>query len=639
MKYPHLFEPFRIGSTVYRNHIFASPTGITAYSHDGGFSDAGIAYYERKAMGGAAAVCIGECQIDPAHGGRPGATVDLGKMNTVSAMSRLAAAINGHGAAASVELQHYGMYGANMGAKDGGWGPSALDVHGKMSKEMSEEQILATIKAYATAAANCKMAGFKMVTIHGAHGWLPEQFFSRWTNKRTDRWGGSLENRTRFAVAVCDAIHERCGRDFPVEFRISATEFEEGYDPEEGIGYAMALDGHADIIHVSVGIHGDGMGPTFTTSYPNMFEIEGKNVHYAAEIKKHITQSRVAAVGSMTTPAYMEEVIASGQADIVCLARGLICDPDLPNKARSGREDEIRTCLRCVSCFSSLWPSGQIHCALNPETGYEQDAQKAVQVQKQKVLVAGGGVTGMQAALTAAAMGHDVTLAEKTDKLGGAITCEEAVPFKKNLHKYLDQQRASLGKAGVKVLLNTEVTPAFVEAGNYDAVLAAIGSAAVKPKIEGIDGPTVLDAESAYLHPEKCGDKVVILGAGLVGSELAIYLTGLGKQAEILELAERMPYGGMHSRNVATQLKNASVAIHMKTAAKKITDQGVEAEDGTFYPADTVVYATGRKPLFEEAAALGVNKGTFNIIGDCDKVANILTANRAAWVIARDIGR
>ena len=172
-----------------------------------------------------------------------------------------------------------------------------------------------------------------------------------------------------------------------------------------------------------------------------------------------------------------------------------------------------------------------------------------------------------------------------------------------------------------------------------DAVLAAIGSSAVKPKIEGIDGPNVLDAESAYLHPGKCGDKVVILGAGLVGSELAIYLTGLGKQAEILEVAGRIPYGGMHSRNVAAQLKKANVEIRLSTAAKKITEKGVEAEDGAFYPADTVVYATGRRPRFEEAAALGVNKGTFNIIGDCDKVANILTANRAAWVIARDIGR
>ena len=164
-------------------------------------------------------------------------------------------------------------------------------------------------------------------------------------------------------------------------------------------------------------------------------------------------------------------------------------------------------------------------------------------------------------------------------------------------------------------------------------------SVAVKPKIEGIDGPTVLDAETAYEHPEKCGDKVVILGAGLVGSELAIYLTGLGRQAEILEVAQRMPYGGMHSRNVAAQLKKASVEIHLNTAAKKITDKGVEAGDGTFYAADTVIYATGRKPLFEEAAALGVNEGTFGIIGDCDKVANVMAANRAAWVAARDIGR
>ena len=636
MKYPHLFEPLRLGSTVLRNRIFASPTGLSDYSFDGAFSDAAVAYYARKAQGGAAAVGIGECEIDPKGGGKStGLCVDLSSFGTVAGLWRLASAITAAGAVASPELQHHGRYGV------AGLGPSEGDVHGKPCYAMTEEQILAAIEAYAASAANCKMAGCGMVTIHGGHGWLPEQFFARWTNQRTDRWGGSLENRTRFAVAVCDAIHARCGKDFPIEFRISGTEFDEGYGIDEGIQYAQTLDGHADIIHVSVGIHGDGIGSGFFKSYPNMFEQEGKNVRYAAEIKKHVSRSLVACVGGLSTPEYMEEIIASGQADIVAVARGLICDPDLPNKARSGREGEIRHCVRCLSCFSNLFPSGRILCALNPETGRELEAEKALPFAPRRVLVAGGGIAGMQAALSAAEQGHAVTLCEKSDRLGGAITCEEAVPFKANLAAYLRLQEENLEKAGVRVLLNTEVTPEFVEQGEYDGVIAALGSEATVPPIPGIEGENVLSAEEAYRSPEKCGKRVVILGAGLVGTELAVYLHSLGKEPVILELAGAMRMDGafMHGSIVRIELEQRRIPVHLRTAAARIDRDGVTAEDGCFFPADTVVYATGRRPNFEEAAALSTAAPAFAFAGDCTSVKNIMNATKTGWQAGRSIGR
>ena len=636
MKYPHLFEPVKLGSTVLRNRIFASATGLSDYSFDGAFSDTAVAYYARKAQGGAAAVAIGECEIDPKGGGKStGLCVDLSSFGTVAGLWRLANAITAAGAVCSPELQHHGRYGvAALGPSDG-------EDHGKPCHAMTEEQILATIKSYAAAASNCKMAGCGMVTVHGGHGWLPEQFFAEWTNQRTDRWGGSLENRTRFAVAVCDAIHERCGRDFPIEFRISGTEFEDGYGVDEGIQYAMALDGHADIIHVSVGLHGSGIGPGFFKSYPKMFVKEGKNVHFAAEINKHIKQSLVACVGGMSTPEYMEEVIASGQADIVAIARGLICDPDLPNKARSGREDEIRHCVRCLSCFSNLFPSGRILCAMNPETGRELEAGQVPPQTMKKVLVAGGGIAGMEAALTAARQGHDVTLCEKSDHLGGAITCEEAVPFKANLTSYLIRQEEALLREGVRVKLNTEVTPEFIEEGGYEAVVAALGSEAAVPSIPGIDGKTVLPAEEAYRSPEKCGQKVVILGAGLVGTELAIYLHSLGKEPTVLELAPMMRMDGafMHGSIVRMELEKRRIPVHLRTAAKRIDPDGVTTEDGCFFPADTVVYATGRKPNYEEAAALSAASPSFAFAGDCTGVKNIMNATKTGWQAGLNIGR
>ncbi len=318
-------------------------------------------------------------------------------------MGVIADKINRHGALASAELQHCGRYGAM------GLGPSAGIVDGRETRAMTEEEIIQAIRAYGEAARHAMERGFKMVTVHGGHGWLPEQFFSTATNERTDMWGGSEENRSRFAVAVCDEIHERCGRGFPVEFRISATELDFGYGLEEGIRYAMRLDGHADIIHVSAGVHGTLSNDNWLISSPGMFSPEGMLVPYAAEVKGRLKESLVATVGSLSDPAMMEEIIASGKADFVAMARQLLCDPDLPNKARAGRTEDIRTCIRCMSCWSNLLTGG-IFCALNPVTSREAELDcPAPAHDTLDVAVVGGGIAGMQAALTAAENGHRVT--------------------------------------------------------------------------------------------------------------------------------------------------------------------------------------------------------------------------------------
>ncbi|MCF0120744.1 MAG: FAD-dependent oxidoreductase, partial [Oscillospiraceae bacterium] len=458
LKYPHLFSPIKVGNVVFRNRIFASPTGYTDIKSDYTLGEQAIAYYERKASGGAASVCIGECQIDPPNSSRGGRCIDLSNPMTLNYMGRIADRITRRGAVASAELQHCGRYGGCALA------PSSGDVDGRECYEMTEQQILDTISAYGTAALNAKERGFNMVTVHGGHGWLPEQFFSRTTNSRTDSWGGSLENRARFAVAVCDEIHRRCGRGFPVEFRISAVETEFGYGLDEGIEYAMALDGHADIIHVSSGVHGTLMHDNWVISAPGMFSEEGELVKYAAAIKPHIKKSLVGTVGSLTDPAMMEDIIASGKADFVNIARGLLCDPDLPNKARAGRDDEIRTCIRCMSCWSSL-RSGGIYCALNPRTSREAELDvPAPEHENMRVAVIGGGPAGMQAALTAAECGHSVTLYEKSGELGGALACEKNVPFKSHLEKYIAFMAKNLEKAGADVRLMTEATPERLEA-------------------------------------------------------------------------------------------------------------------------------------------------------------------------------
>lgn len=467
-------------------------------------------------------------------------------------------------------------------------------------------------------------------------------------NTRSDKWGSTAENRARFAVEVCDAIHKLCGADFPVEMRISAAEASpEGYGIDEGVKMAKALDGHADIINVSCGcdIGLPKASHAFSKTHPCMFKKDGVNVEYAAEIVKHVTRSKVATVGALSSPAMMESILAAGQADFVEMARGLICDPDLPNKARDGREDEIVHCMRCFSCFSNLKSRGGFYCALNPETSRERVFSRQMPpVKKQKLLIVGGGIGGMQAALTAAENGHEVILCEKTDRLGGNIRCEEKVPFKKHLAEYIQQRERLLAKSSVEIRLNTEVTPEYALGVGADVIIAALGATPMKPGIPGIDSKNVIGAEEAYQNPERVGKSAVILGAGLVGTELAIYLKSLGKDAAILEIADKMNYGSndLHGMAILAKLEQDGIEVNFKTKAVKIDDSGVLCETPAgerYFEAETVIYAVGQKPLTEQAIALHYCARHFHVIGDCSTPRNISAATLAGKSVALDIGR
>lgn len=641
LKYPHLFEPIKVGNTIFRNRLFASPTGHIDTTLDGSPTDLMVEYYARKAKGGAASVAIGECCVDMVRGKRGRRHIDLQSTTNRAMLNRLSSAISRNGAVASLELQHAG-YSANSmsGAVGPAYSSIELEFEGKHVMAMDEDLILETIDLFADAALYAKNCGFGMVTIHGAHGWLLQQFYSPSFNTRTDRWGGSDENRARFAVAVCDAIHKKCGKNFPVEIRIGGSEIiETGYGIDEGIAIARQLDGHADIIHVSVGavIHDKS---TFDRTHPSMFRPDGCNVEFAAAIKPHIKQSYVATVGALSDPALMEEIIASGQADIVEAARALICDPDFPNKARAGKDDEIRRCMRCISCLSNLANKGDFLCALNPENNREIELQQVLPpVTPKKVLIAGGGIAGMQAALTAAENGHEVVLCEKTDKLGGAITCEEKVPFKKLLDEYIKRQIRQVEKAGVDVRLNTTVTPEYAKAQQPDVIIAALGSEAITPAVCA-NGKSI-SAEAAYIAPSLVGDTAVILGGGLVGTELAVYLASLGRKITIVEMADNYNNGGnaLHFVSVMSELKRLGVETFFNTMAAEIDERGVVCADGKIIPADTVICAAGRRPRADEAIALHDCALEFHQIGDCYNVQNIQAATSRAWTVARQIGR
>ena len=642
-KYPNLFKPIVLGRTMFKNRIFASPTGYMAQDRFGILPVEAVSYYERKAMGGAASVAIGECKVDAKFGSQSTRSVHMDDPFARSVLCQVTEAVRRQGAVCTAELSHCGLYANSVIDPPGpAFGPVAGVADGLPYSEMTEEQIWYTIDKYAKAAAFAKECGFGMVMVHGGHGWLLSQFLSPALNTRTDKWGGaSVENRARLAVEILKAVRKAVGPGFPIEFRMSGSEcFDGGYDIEEGIKIAKQIEDYVDLLHVSVGSHQNR--DAFTITHPSLFLPDGCNVQFAEAIKKNV-KCAVATVGALADPDLMEEIIATGKADVVELARGLLADPDLPKKARTGKDAEINTCMRCLNCFSALHKTGQFSCAINPKTGHEAEMKYAIPAtEKKKVLIAGGGVAGMQAALTCVERGHEVILCEKTDRLGGTLNCEENVPFKQKLSAYLSRQAKLVEQSGVEIRLNTEVNADYVKQSGADVVIAALGARPIKVPIPGIDGENVKSAEEVYYNPEKAGENVVILGAGLVGVELAIYLSMLGRKVTVVEMLGEMNTGGNHMHGWALELeiKKYGIDMHFNTAASEITPEGVrcKGKDGEeFYKADTVIYATGQRSLWDVAESLACTAPDFHMIGDCAAPKNIMNATSVAFAVARNI--
>lgn len=637
-KYPHLFTPVQAGGALFRNRIFAAPMGVSYVESDGFLMPEVGAFYERKALGGAASVCISGGGVSKRGMAYGGGMIAYDNYRSLPFYTYVTNAITRHGCMASLELQHGGIHAtqtADLGMQM--YGPMEADYRGYHALPMTEEIIQETIDDFVRGAKYAKSVGFGMVTVHGGHGWLIHQFMSPTSNQRTDRWGGSLENRLRLPREICKAIKKEVP-GMVVELRISGFEgTPDGYDIDEGIRLAAGLDGYPDILHISAGSSG------FTVTHPSMFQPDGMNVRLAAAIKPHIHQSKVATVGALGDPEYLEEIIASGQADIVEMARGLTCDPDLPNKARTNRADDINICLRCNHCFSEAMGAGQFCCTLNPQVGREEEySTQPLAAEQKNVVVIGGGIAGMQAAITAAGRGHKVKLYEKSNRLGGVLLCEENVPFKKHLAEYINKQIRRLYASGTEIHLGETITPEQAEALDADVIIAAVGGKAAVPPIGGIE--KTIPVTDAYADPLQLGGKVLILGGGMAGSELAIYLHSLGKEPVIIEMSDKLNFGtnSCHSTAVNEQLTQRGIAVHTGTKVVSVTDGQIEcetAEGPLSFSADSIVNALGRLPLHDEAASYALCAPIFYAVGDCLAAKTVYEANRLGYNVAMDIGK
>ena len=373
-KYPNLCKPIALGRVTFRNRMFSAPMGGTDITADCCVGPRTPGFYELRAKGGAAAVTASELVVHPETDASHMFHLNLTTPGCLASWTWTADAINRHGAIASVELSHSGQYaGTYLVDKDkkrglNQYGPSDwVRPDGIPVKALTKEQIQDIVKAYGDTAGLAKRAGFQMVMVHGGHGWLLNQFLSPAFNHRTDEYGGCLENRLRLVREVLTSVRDAVGPGFPIEFRMSGSElFEGGYTLEDGVEIAKGVEDLVDMIHVSAGSYQFGF---FNTHLP-MFAPHGANVYLAAEIKKHV-KVPVATLGALNDPAQMEEIIASGKADVVEMARALLADPELPNKVMANRDDEIVRCLRCFTCMAERPTTGTRRCAVNPLIGRE----------------------------------------------------------------------------------------------------------------------------------------------------------------------------------------------------------------------------------------------------------------------------
>lgn len=542
--YPNLCKPITLGRTTFRNRMFSAPMGGTDISNDGCIGPKSTAFYELRAKGGAGAVTVSELMVHPATDGSHAYHLDESILNSLASATYTADGIRRHGAIPSLELSHSGMYaGTYMTDKRrqksmNQWGPSdTVRPDGVEVKALTKEMIQEIAASYAHVAGLAKRAGFEMLMIHGGHGWLLNQFLSPYFNKRNDEYGGSLENRCRFAVEVLQAVRKEVGPFFPVEFRMSGSElFEGGYDIQEGCRIAQQLEPYIDLLHVSAGTYQRGFGDT----HPSMFKEHGCNVYLAAEIKKHVSVP-VATIGGLNAPEQMEEIIASGKADVVYMARALLADPFLPRKITENRPEEIVKCLRCFTCMAERAATSTRRCTVNPLIGREMEGDEILPAPvKKKVLIAGAGPGGLYAAYTAARRGHKVILCEKESQVGGILKSEQALPFKQEMYELSNTYRRLAEQAGAEIRLNTEVTKEYAEKEQADALIIAVGSAPLVPPIPGLQGDNVVIVNNYYLEKEKVGKNVVVFGGGLAGCECAIHLGMEGKNVHLVEMRDEL---------------------------------------------------------------------------------------------------
>jgi 2,4-dienoyl-CoA reductase-like NADH-dependent reductase (Old Yellow Enzyme family)/thioredoxin reductase len=661
-RYPHVFKPFTIRGVLYKNHLEQAPPGCFFSADDNGFvTNDFVSYFRQYARGGVAVCSVGNCTIDITESCDEPRQLRLHDPACVDPLKYFAEMCESYGCHGSLELTHNGKDTAFEAIGSPAYSASSFVTPAERMRakslgrdpiptvEMTKEHIRETVQKYARAASYCKQAGMKMCMVHGAHGNLISQFASAYFNKRTDEYGGSLENRARFACEILDAVRAAVGENFVIEYRISAEEFHpDQMHFDESLEFIKYIKDKVDILHVSAGIH-DVWGEIYWMRFmlQNYTMDQMYNVHFAEKVKKAYPDLIVAAVGSIKDVAQAEEIIASGKADIVAMNRALHADYDMPRKYAEGRAWEHTPCLRC-RCFRMASPHTSKLCSVNAMWGrfkeYPEGKLPPASTKK-KVAVIGGGPAGVEAVKWLLQRGHDVTLYEKNEQIGGHVRDAVAAPFKKDLRDYLEYMRAFAENCGARVLVNTEATPGLLDAEHYDAVIAALGAAPITPKLPGCDKPHVHWAPDAENGLVRCGKSVAVIGGSSVGTEASITLAMKGHKVIVLEMAKEVDLFRTGAGSDLLDLsKDNGVERYLGWKLLEIRDMSIVAEnvdtgEQNEFAADTVLMAVGLKPRRDEALKFYscCPATSFTMIGDCSESGDIRDAVWSAFEAVRYI--
>ena len=612
-----LFQPIKLGPVEIPNRVVLAPMGLGFESVDETWPERYFPFIEER--------CRGETGLIITHftnATRLATAPIVGSYDDrfFDTHKRLADLVHRYDSKIFLQI-------AAFGGKGGDAAPSAIESPNylDMPRELTVEEIEQIVQDFAQTATRARKAGCDGVELHGAHTYLVGAFVSPHTNRRQDKYGGDFEGRMRFPVEIVRAIKREVGNDFPVGFKFSAwEELEGGVDPELGVRIAqrMAQEGVC-YLHVAATSATLGLTARYP-SLPTIYAPRNTLLPLARMVKKAVKDVPVIATGAISEPDEAEEMIARGDCDMVALGRAHLADPHWTRKARQGQR--VRPCIRCNVCYQQLWtPHASVVCTVNPYLTFEVQEPLPPVSRRKKVMVVGGGPGGMVAALIAEQRGHQVTLCEKKDTLGGELLPGGQPAFKSEIGRLLRYWKEELADSQVRVRLNTEVTPGLVRQERPDALVVAVGAVPIMPSIPGIEGPNVISAVEAFLEPNRVkGKDVIILGGGEVGCECAVFLAQQGCKVTIVEmLGELVLTGGIHSIRVdlLTMLDEAGVKALTDTQVTEITENGATLQSGDgserFLKADFVVVAVGMRPLNQVAHQLAGECADVRLVGDC----------------------